>query len=142
LWRVHRPSGPHPGGPAGGGSCRGRSRSRVRYVRVGDPQVPGLIDALTRERAGGGYTVAQTFGYSPADLERADVHLFGWRKWSMGLGCPGSRAAVLPGEQRLEHDAAVPQQGHDGCGEFGVTDKPDELLVVGRALEVRGGLGP
>lgn len=47
----------------------------VLPVRVSDPQVMSLIGALTRELADGGYTAAQTFGYSPSQLDRSDVHL-------------------------------------------------------------------
>lgn len=53
--------------------------AQVLPVRISDPQVLALIEALTWELADGGYTAAQTFGYSPSQLESADVHLVGAR---------------------------------------------------------------
>jgi len=53
------------------------SRMRVAAVPVRDPSVVALLEALTAELAGSGYTPDQTFGYSVEQLERADVHLVG-----------------------------------------------------------------
>jgi putative acetyltransferase len=53
------------------------SRMRVAAVPVRDPAVVALLEALTAELAGSGYTPDQTFGYSVEQLERADVHLVG-----------------------------------------------------------------
>jgi putative acetyltransferase len=50
---------------------------RVAPVRAGDPDVRALIDALTEELAGSGYTPEQTFGYSVERLEQSGVHLVG-----------------------------------------------------------------
>ena len=50
---------------------------RVAPMRAGDPDVRALIDALTEELAGSGYTPAQTFGYSVERLEQSGVHLVG-----------------------------------------------------------------
>jgi len=49
----------------------------VAPVRAGDPDVHALIDALTDELAGSGYTPEQTFGYSVERLEQSGVHLVG-----------------------------------------------------------------
>jgi putative acetyltransferase len=50
---------------------------RVAPVRVRDPRVLALLDALTVELAGGGYSAAQTFGYTVDRLETSPVHLVG-----------------------------------------------------------------
>ncbi len=52
---------------------------RVVPVRAGDPDVGALIDALTEELGGSGYTPEQTFGYSVERLEQSGVHLVGAR---------------------------------------------------------------
>ena len=49
----------------------------VAPVDAGNTEVQHLIDALTTELAGGGYTPEQTFGYSTEQLERSGVHLVG-----------------------------------------------------------------
>jgi GNAT superfamily N-acetyltransferase len=43
----------------------------VAPVDAGNTEVQHLIDALTTELAGGGYTPEQTFGYSTEQLERS-----------------------------------------------------------------------
>ncbi len=53
------------------------SRMRVAAMPVRDPTVVAMLEALTAELAGSGYTPDQTFGYSVEQLERADVHLVG-----------------------------------------------------------------
>ncbi len=47
----------------------------VAPVDLRDPDVLRLVEALTAELAGSGYTPEQTFGYSPEQLERSGVHL-------------------------------------------------------------------
>lgn len=49
----------------------------VAPVVAGNTEVQHLIDALTTELAGGGYTPEQTFGYPTEQLERSGVHLVG-----------------------------------------------------------------
>jgi putative acetyltransferase len=49
----------------------------VAPVTTLDPGVPELIDALTVELADGGYSEAETFGYSLDQLEASSVHLVG-----------------------------------------------------------------
>ena len=44
-----------------------------------DPEVVGLLGALTAELAGGGYTASETFGYSVEQLHDRAVHLVGAR---------------------------------------------------------------
>lgn len=51
----------------------------VRPVEVRDAAVLALLDALTEELAGGGYTEDETFGYSLEQLEHSGVHLVGAR---------------------------------------------------------------
>jgi putative acetyltransferase len=50
---------------------------QVSPVGATDSDVRGLIDALTAELAGSGYTPEQTFGYSAERLDQAGVHLVG-----------------------------------------------------------------
>lgn len=49
----------------------------VAPVTVRDPGVADLVDALTVELAGGGYSDEETFGYSLDQLEASGVHLVG-----------------------------------------------------------------
>lgn len=72
----------------------------VAPVSVGDPQVRVLLDALTAELAGAGYTAEETFGYSHEQLGDAGVQLLG--------------ATV---EGRLVGVGGVEQQG-EGMGEL------------------------
>ena len=51
----------------------------VGPVDVRDPEVLALVDALTAELAGGGYTAEETFGYSAEQLAASGVHLVGAR---------------------------------------------------------------
>jgi len=55
----------------------GANRVVVAPVRASDPKVASLIDALTDELAGSGYTPEQTFGYSVERLAQSGVHLVG-----------------------------------------------------------------
>jgi putative acetyltransferase len=58
-------------------------------VDVRDGSVVALIDALTAELAGGGYTAEETFGYSAEQLEQAGVHLVGARVGGQLVGIGG-----------------------------------------------------
>jgi putative acetyltransferase len=58
-------------------------------VTVRDPDVSGLIDALTLELADGGYSDEETFGYSLDQLERSGVHLVGARSEGRLVGIGG-----------------------------------------------------
>lgn len=51
----------------------------VERVTARDAEVQVLLEALTAELAGGGYTPEQTFGYSVDQLEASQVHLVGAR---------------------------------------------------------------
>ena len=61
----------------------------VNAVSVRDQQVLALMDALTVELAGGGYSAEQTFGYSAEQLERAGVHLVGAHDGGTLVGIAG-----------------------------------------------------
>ena len=52
---------------------------QVAPVRATEPGVRVLVDALTAELAGAGYTAEETFGYSAERLEQAGVYLVGAR---------------------------------------------------------------
>lgn len=88
---------------------------------VGDPQVLGLIDALTRELAGGGYTAEQTFGYSPADLERADVYLAGAVVGGQLVGIGGVELQE-DGAAELKRFYVVPEQRGGGVADALVSE--------------------
>jgi len=47
----------------------------IEVVSFRDPEVLGLLDALTAELAGAGYTTSETFGYTVEQLEQSSVHL-------------------------------------------------------------------
>jgi putative acetyltransferase len=51
----------------------------VGTVDVRSAEVLALVEALTAELAGGGYTEEETFGYSPEQLAASEVHLVGAR---------------------------------------------------------------
>ena len=61
---------------------------QVSPVGVSEPQVVALLDALTSEMAVEGYTAEQTFGYTPAQLQTANVYLVGASVdgWLAGMG--------------------------------------------------------
>lgn len=52
---------------------------QIEVVSAGDPQVVALLEALTMELAGSGYTASETFGYSAEQLQDRGVHLVGAR---------------------------------------------------------------
>lgn len=53
------------------------TQPQVAPVRPTEPRVRALVDALTAELAGAGYTPEQTFGYSAERLGQSGVHLVG-----------------------------------------------------------------
>lgn len=62
---------------------------QVAPVRATEPGVRVLVDALTEELAGEGYTAEETFGYSAERLEQAGVHLVGARVDGALVGIAG-----------------------------------------------------
>lgn len=61
----------------------------VAPVRASEAGVRMLVDALTAELAGAGYTPEETFGYSAERLEQAGVHLVGARVGGALAGVAG-----------------------------------------------------
>ena len=61
----------------------------VAPVTTRNQQVRALLEALTTELATSGYRPDQTFGYSPEQLEQADVHLVGARVGGSLVGIGG-----------------------------------------------------
>ena len=90
----------------------GRSGVEVAPVRVRDPDVLALLDALTGELARGGYAEDQTFGYSADRLEQAGVHLVGARAGDRLVGVAGVEVADGIGE--LKRFFVLPE--HRGTG--------------------------
>jgi len=82
-------------------------------VAVGDPQVATLLDALTRELAGGGYTAEQTFGYSVEQLQQAGVHLVGAHDGATLVGVAGIEVQA-DGFAELKRFYVAPE--HRGAG--------------------------
>ena len=74
------------------------SEIHVAPVRVSDPPVRELLDALTDEPARGGYAEDETFGYSIDQLERAGVHLVGARVKNVLVGVAGVELTDGAGE--------------------------------------------
>lgn len=62
---------------------------QIEIVSPRDPEVVGLLKALTAELAGAGYTASQTFGYSAAQLRERAVHLVGARLGTSLVGLGG-----------------------------------------------------
>lgn len=102
---------------------------RVAPVRVRDPHVLELLDALTTELARGGYAEDETFGYSSEQLEQAGVHLVGARVGDRLVGVAGLEVADGVGE--LKRFFVRPE--HRGTG------VADALLAA--LVEHAGGLG-
>jgi putative acetyltransferase len=50
---------------------------QVLPVTAREPEVVALLDALTSELAGAGYTADQTFGYTADQLQSANVYMVG-----------------------------------------------------------------
>jgi putative acetyltransferase len=65
---------------------------QIEIVSAGDPEVAGLLEALTAELAGSGYTASQTFGYSAEQLQDRAVHLVGARVQSRLVALGGLEA--------------------------------------------------
>ena len=86
---------------------------RVLPVRATDPAVAPLLDALTAELAGAGYTPDQTFGYTADQLERAGVHLVGAEVGGRLVGVAGLEADGAGGGE-LKRFYVEP--GHRGTG--------------------------
>ena len=61
----------------------------VEPVTVRDPEVRALLESLTLELAGSGYTSEQTFGYSAEQIEHSGVHLIGARVAGVLVGLAG-----------------------------------------------------
>lgn len=89
------------------------SRVPVAGVRVQDPDVIALLDALTAELASSGYTPDETFGYSAEQLERANVHLVGARVDGRLVGVGGVELQA-GGVAELKRFYVEP--GHRGAG--------------------------
>lgn len=85
----------------------------VRPVQVRDAAVTALLDALTEELAGGGYTEDETFGYSADQLERSGVHLVGARVGGELVGVAGVELDAA-GAGELKRFYVVP--AHRGTG--------------------------
>lgn len=73
---------------------------QIEVVSARDPEVVGLLQALTAELAGAGYTASQTFGYSIEQLQDQAVHLVGARVGGTlvalgGLEAQGDRTGEL-----------------------------------------------
>jgi len=89
------------------------SRMNVAAVRVRDSKVVELLEALTAELAGSGYTPEQTFGYSVEQLERAEVHLVGARVAGRLVGLGG---VELQGDGVAELKRFYVEPEHRGTG--------------------------
>jgi putative acetyltransferase len=61
----------------------------VEVLCASDPEVVGLLEALTAELAGEGYTASETFGYSVEQLQGQAVHLVGARVEGRLVGLGG-----------------------------------------------------
>ena len=61
----------------------------VEPVTVRDHEVRALLESLTLELAGSGYTSDQTFGYSLEQIERSGVYLLGARVAGVLVGVAG-----------------------------------------------------
>ena len=85
----------------------------VAPVAARDPRVRVLLEALTAELAGGGYTADQTFGYSAEQLERNGVHLVGARVADVLVGIAGIEVDGDGGGE-LKRFFVVPE--HRGTG--------------------------
>lgn len=85
----------------------------VGPVAARDAPVTALLDALTEELAGGGYTDEETFGYSVDQLERSGVHLVGALVAGRLVGVGG---VELDGTGAGELKRFYVDPGHRGTG--------------------------
>lgn len=93
-------------------------------MRATEPDVRALVDALTDELAGSGYTPEETFGYSAERLEEAGVHLVGARVDGALAGIAGVEVTD-GGYAELKRFYVVPAARGKG-----VADALIEALVV------------
>jgi putative acetyltransferase len=104
----------------------------VGPVPVREPDVVRLVDALTVDLAGGGYTPEETFGYSVEQLESSGVHLVGARVAARLVGIGGLE---LQAGATAELKRFYVEPGHRGSG---VADAlMASLLAYGREHGVR-----
>ena len=71
----------------------------IEVLSSPDPEVVSLLDALSAELAGGGYTASETFGYSVEQLQDRAVHLVGARTGTKLVGLGGlelQEGAIAP----------------------------------------------
>ncbi len=85
----------------------------VGPVAVRDAEVLALLDALTEELAGGGYSAEETFGYSADQLEHSGVHLVGARVDGELVGVGGVELTPA-GAGELKRFYVLPE--HRGTG--------------------------
>lgn len=85
----------------------------VSPADVGNPEVRALVEALTAELAGGGYTAQETFGYSAEQLATGGVHLVGAR---VGGELAGIGGVELQGGGHAELKRFYVRPGHRGSG--------------------------
>jgi putative acetyltransferase len=82
-------------------------------VSARDPEVRALLESLTQELAGAGYTADQTFGYSPEQIEQSGVDLLGARRQRILVGVAGIE---VQGQGRAELKRFFVQPEHRGTG--------------------------
>jgi putative acetyltransferase len=104
----------------------------VGPATVADPRVRALVDALTAELAGGGYTPEQTFGYSADRLAAAGVHLVAAADGDRLLGIAGLELQE-PGVAELKRFYVRPEARGGGVAAALL----DALVAYGRERGVR-----
>lgn len=96
----------------------------AEIVSARDPEVGALMEALTADLAGEGYSPEETFGYSVEQLEAKGVHLVGVRVEGALAGIGGIE---LQGDGVAELKRFFVSPGHRGSG---VADAVIEELIA------------
>jgi [ribosomal protein S5]-alanine N-acetyltransferase len=78
----------------------------IEVASSASPEVAGLLDALTAELAGAGYSASETFGYSAEQLQARAVHLVGARLHGRLVGLAGLE---------VQDDATGSSSGSSSC---------------------------
>jgi putative acetyltransferase len=106
---------------------------KIAAAAARDPEVGPLLDALTAELAGAGYTAEQTFGYSLEQLEQSDVYLVVARVRGRAVGVGGIELQD-PGVAELKRFFVTPDQRGNGVADAIMATLVEQAILNGVRL--------